>query len=606
MRYLLVMQSMWEYEERDKFAIPLGLPYINGALRAAGFEVYGICLPFYKEPFKALKQIIRDKQINVVLCGGLTIELPKIKRVFDTVKSIDQDIITIGGGGGFTSEPIRFCQITNVDYAVIGEGEVTNVELAGFLEHGGRIEDIDGIVYKTEAGYQLTKPRKAIKDMDSIPFPSYEGFSIEEYLDQQASDGNYHYYTYYSDAPRIMPMLMARSCPHNCSFCFHPIGNKYRVRSLDNFFLELDMLIDKYHINGIALVDECFAIDRRRVLEFCKRIKPYRIVWACQMRADIFDAQVMEEMKAAGCIGAFFGIESMSEKVLVNMNKKITISQIERAILLAKEKQVGCMGNLIFGAENETLDTVRESLDWLAGFRREQGYSPIKYFGYIETYPGSAYYRHACETGKIPNPTEYIEKNHFILNITGMSDEEYDLVGYFTQLKQRELQNVGTLLYCQKETGGRYALTLKCSHCGAVHTYRNIQEKRVKSPVLKNFGCRSCNMFSDYVIREEEAPHRPYRTIDWFYGRVTPDWRRLDSKPIYLAGYPQLCQLARMQILSQLPNAAVECVEEQDLPRISSREASPWIVQTDLLHSGRFDRKAKELGCRVISIEEML
>ena len=78
----------------------------------------------------------------------------------------------------------------------------------------------------------------------------------------------------------------------------------------------MDVWVDKYHINGIALVDECFSIDKKRVIEFCERIEPYHLAWACQMRAETYTDDVLYAMKKSGCIGACFGIESMSETVL--------------------------------------------------------------------------------------------------------------------------------------------------------------------------------------------------------------------------------------------------------------------------------------------------
>ena len=97
-KYLLVLQPS-DLQKAGTSRMPLGLPYINGALRAGGFDVDAVNLQYVDgDPMEALKNIITEKNIDVVLCGGITIEYPLIKAVFDAVKSVDPRIIKIGGG----------------------------------------------------------------------------------------------------------------------------------------------------------------------------------------------------------------------------------------------------------------------------------------------------------------------------------------------------------------------------------------------------------------------------------------------------------------------------------------------------------------------------
>lgn len=281
MNYLLAAPSLRVYTELEEYCMPMGIAYINAAMRNAGFHVDAINMLFEKNPLQALIERIQAKQIDVLLCGGLTSEIGSLKKLYAAARKANPDIIIIGGGGGFSSEPILFTQMTGADYAVIGEGEITCCALASALEHGSDVRVIQGIVYRDADGCHQTAPRPYIRDLDSIAFPSYEGLQMERYLDCQHVDGWYNFYGYYSDTPRLMPMLMARSCPFQCSFCYHPIGRGYRTRSLDNFFQELDLWVRKYRINGIALIDECFSINEDRVIEFCRRITPYHLKWAC-------------------------------------------------------------------------------------------------------------------------------------------------------------------------------------------------------------------------------------------------------------------------------------------------------------------------------------
>ncbi len=517
MRYLLVIQTIPEYDERDDFCMPIGIAYINGAMRAAGYDVEGFNMMFAdKDPYQQLQEIIKEKQIDVLLCGGLTSEYQVLKLVYETAKKANPDIILVGGGGGFASEPVLFSRMTGVDYAVIGEGEITNCELCEVIEGRKEASEVKGIVYRTEDGeYMATEPRQPVADVDTLPFPSYEGLNMEAYLDRQEVEGWYNYYGYYHDNPRLMPMMLSRSCPYRCSFCFHPMGNKYRGRSLDNFFEELDMWVEKYNINGIALVDECFSINQKRVLEFCERIKPYNLAWACQMRAETYTETIIEAMKDSGCVGACFGIESMSDVVLENMQKYLKRETIENALQTAYKYQVGCSGNLIFGAETETFATMRDSLSWCQNHTDSYGTQPITNFGYIQTYPGSRYFLNACENGRIPDKETFIEKGEWNLNITELSDEDYQAIGEIARLKYAETANRGTVIKVEEQSEKYVTLTARCFKCRKEITYRNIKKKTVEKGRIRRLGCRHCNQLNEYVFKEEKYPVLSFAAIPW-------------------------------------------------------------------------------------------
>lgn len=466
MRYLLVMQHL--NPMRQKFYMPLGLPYINGAMRSKGFDVEAINLQYVEgDPIEALKECIIKKKIGAVLCGGLTTQYGMIKEIFDAAKSVNPEIITIGGGGGFSSEPILFSEMTGVDFAVIGEGEVTNCELAYALDHGGSV------------------------------------------------DGWYHTYTFFSDNPRMIPMLLARSCPFSCKFCYHPIGRGYRSRSLDNFFEELDLWIETYDINAIVLIDECFSIKPERVLEFCKRIKPYHLSWACQMRVETYSDEILEVMVDAGCVSATFGLESMSQKVLDDMNKKATIAQLQEALESSYHHGGGASGNIIFGAEAETVETVEETMEWWKHNKKFR----ITDFAMVGTYPGSAYYENAVKKGILKDKKKFIEDGCPFINITQMSDKQYKILAAFARFKDTEVRNKGKVISAVETDGGVNA-ELECSHCGYKNYYKGIQKTSYQSGILRALACRECHNFSDYVF-DEDTYKESWNVTKWLYGCLT-------------------------------------------------------------------------------------
>jgi radical SAM superfamily enzyme YgiQ (UPF0313 family) len=512
MRYLLVLQPT-DLNGKGNTRMPLGLPYINGAMRAEGFDVEAINLQYTDEdPLGVLKETIVNKKIDVVMCGGITIEYPLIKAVFDAAREAKPNIITVGGGGGFSSEPILFSEMTGVDYAVIGEGEITDCELAHALDRGESVDDIRGLVIKKNEGYIYTGPRDQIKDLDSIAFPSYAGLQMDRYLDEQTVDGWYHTFAGFIDNPRIMPILMSRSCPFMCTFCYHPIGRGYRTRGMDSFFEELEGYIRDYRINAVALVDECFSIRPERVEEFCERIKPYNLFWSCQMRVETYSEPLIKKMVDSGCVSACFGLENMSQQILDDMNKKATVSQMKSALEVAYRNGGGVVSNILFGAETETEDTIRETMEWV--YHNEK--YTINDFVMIGAYPGSGYYEHAVRRGIIKDKRKFIEQGCPTINLTGLSETKFRALEMFSFLVRKEIRNKGEVISLEKDND-RYNAVLKCSHCGHINSYNGISTDVRKTKVLRTMVCRKCKNYSDYVFGDYREK---WNTAKWLYDHI--------------------------------------------------------------------------------------
>lgn len=625
MRYLVVIQPVPEYERRNDYCMPMGIAYINGALREAGLEVYGLNMMFVEaeNPYSLLTRTIQEKQIDVLLCGGLTSEYPVLCRVYQTARQANPKIVVIGGGGGFTAEPVLFSKMTDVDYAVIGEGERTDVELCNALEKNLPVDSICGIVYRDVQGvYHQTPARPVEMDLDSLPFPSYEELGMEEYLEHQNVLGWYNYYGYYSDQPRLMPMLLSRSCPYRCSFCFHPMGNKYRSRSLDSFFRELDQWIARYRINGIALIDECFSISSERVIDFCKRIKPYNIAWACQMRANTYTDEMIAMMKDSGCIGACFGIESMSDSVLENMQKKLDQSTIERALDICYRHGIGCTGNLIFGAETEDMSTMKESIDWYRSHAARTGNQPITCFDYIQTLPGSRYYDNAVHNGKIADREKYIAAGNWFLNITSMQDEQYQAIALLCKFCYAETYNRGELLSWEYSGENTLSITTRCFYCHQETQYGNVPARVLQRGRIHHLGCRNCNRLNEIVFRPKKYPVQHFKAIDWMLTHKNET--NSVEKALFDRGAAVIgicgCNMASKYLLEELKNSPIRIayITDSKIPEwmpvldckvVRAEEVVPvdLIVVTDV---ARFANKQKFLrsytDCLIVSLEELL
>lgn len=507
MKLLLVIPPYNVLKRRDKgYIFPIGIAYVNAALRNAGFEVNGLNMNHVdaEDRFAYLADYIEEKQIDCVLSAGLCPEWKVVKQIFDTAKRARPGVFTICGGGMITSEPVLCAELLQVDYAVVGQGEITDVDLIQTLMNHGDVCNVKGIVYRTETGeYKQTEPRGEIEDLDTIPFPNYEGLDMDQYLDEQKVSDTLGLVCSH-DRPRTMSMILGRSCPYRCKFCFHPSGTKYRQRSLDNFFEELDEIVEKYAPKCINIEDELFSARPEQVYEFCERIKPYGLIWCVQIRVDMVSPEMLNAMREAGCRFISYGLESYSAKVLHNMRKHITPEQIDRALKMTYDASIYIIGNFILGDEVEDESTIYETMRFWFD-HPEYGINLTM----IESYPGSEYYKELVKAGKISDKRAFMERNDWRINLTQMPDETYWKYVVLTRLLlfyYRPQSILGTIEKVYLNEENEWVMETKCPHCGAKNIYRNVRESMLRQAYFRLL-CQECNYSADFWCKKERLPH---------------------------------------------------------------------------------------------------
>ena len=129
MRILVVAFSFYN-KVGDFYDFPLGIAYISASLKKAGFDVHCLNLNHHENPEQALSDSITAKNIDILCTGGLSVHFDKIESILSFAKTINPRLVTIVGGGVITADPLAIFELLPMaDYGVIGEGEVTIVEL---------------------------------------------------------------------------------------------------------------------------------------------------------------------------------------------------------------------------------------------------------------------------------------------------------------------------------------------------------------------------------------------------------------------------------------------------------------------------------------------
>jgi anaerobic magnesium-protoporphyrin IX monomethyl ester cyclase len=486
---LLVMPRIVQRVD-DGYSFPLGIAYISASLKNAGYKVATINLNHVEGDIcNIIQNEINKHDFDLIATGGLSFQFSTIKNIVEAAKQAKDQIITIVGGGIITSDPeAAMNALEFVDYGVIGEGEITICELLNALNHGSNVSIVDGIIYKNENDLIVTKTRNGISNIDSLPWPDYEGFELGKYLEASPAISG-------MNRKNTIFMIASRSCPYSCTFCFHTTGKKYRQRSLDEFFKELDFMISRYHIEYICLADELFARDLARVKEFCDRLRKYNIRWWAQFRVDDITPELLETLKGGGCDIMSFGLESADNRILKSMRKGTTVEQIERSLKLVYDAGISMEGAFIFGDIEETWETANNTVNWW----RDHSEYKIN-LNLITVFPGSHLYKYACDNGIIKNRVQFLRDGCPQVNVSKLSDEEFSELIKTIMEAPMSLAKVFSML----EMGsldiktGRVDIAGTCTVCG----HRNRWDG-VKMFSASFLACTGCGQRYNVVLPDE-------------------------------------------------------------------------------------------------------
>ncbi len=475
------------------YNFPIGLAYISSYLKNKGFNVFCLNLCHIDSSIKTediIAEWINEKKIDVFCTGTMSIHWDKLNEILQIAKKIKPDIITVVGGAVIISDPELALRNMPIDYGVIGEGEETMAELASALINDKDKKNIKGLAFiDKNQQFIITGPRDYINDLDSLPFPDYSGFNFEKWFPLMQYSNQFAPFEKYS-LVNYAEIAGSRSCPFQCTFCYHHLGQKYRQRSLDSVFAEIDYLVNNYQINFIYFLDELFSVNHQRMMEFSQRIKKYSLIgWAGFFRVNDVNPEILEVLKDSGLSWMGYGVESVSDKILKSLKKNITRKEIDNALKITREAGIYYSANIILGDVEETKETINESISW---WKKHPEYNIS--LGFIKAIPNAVLYQHALKNNIIKDKLQHIKDGFPILNLTKLSDKYFFKLQSqvaLMNLSQRHKAN-GRLLESKRSAAASrgndtYDVKVECPFCHGVSEY-----KKYLRSLYTNFVCYHC------------------------------------------------------------------------------------------------------------------
>lgn len=308
-----------------------------------------------------LEGLLQESPLAVCISSNFIL-MNDIKTMAEKIKHLAPHVAVIAGGmlvkkvmhagENLTKGTLKFLSTFHkkVDaFVVEAKGEQTLVKLLNALENGDDLSDVPNLAHFDGKGRVLFTAR--LEEEIHMDRAAIEWHKIPK---------NYLRHT--------LPVNSSRGCYYRCRFCtYHWLFPKVHYRSLDVLRGELKAINDLGFVRHLRFTDDNFTArsDRIKAVLHMMIHEKFSFTWSSFARASALTPELVKLMKQSGCEFVDLGLESGSQTILDNMDKRLSCRQSFEAIHLLNEHGIISRGSFIIGYPGETRDTFLETIDFI-------------------------------------------------------------------------------------------------------------------------------------------------------------------------------------------------------------------------------------------------
>lgn len=193
-------------------------------------------------------------------------------------------------------------------------------------------------------------------------------------------------------------IVVSRGCPHHCDFCYKDAffkgGRSFYTQRVDDALSEMERLPGRhlYFLDDHLLGNQKFAEQLFEGMQGMNRL----FQGASTVEA-ILRGNLIEQAAAAGLRSVFIGFETLSNKNLLQSNKKQNLGK-DYELAIRRLHSLGIMinGSFVFGLDDDDKDVFRRTVDWAVS----QGLTTST-FHILTPYPGTRLFDSMERQGRI-------------------------------------------------------------------------------------------------------------------------------------------------------------------------------------------------------------
>ena len=244
-----------------------------------------------------------------------------------------------------------------VDIVVTGEGEAPLFDIINKIDVLAKTESIKGCLILRNGVTNYGGYLPGVSDMDTLPLPDYSDFEddIKARLYRE---------------PSRLDISDSRGCPMHCYFCSEwQFWRKFRTKSGEAVYKEVTRLMNQFpQVKYFYFIGSLVNGSMESLEEFSDLVISHKlnIEWAGQavIRPEMA-LDFLKKLKRSGCVWLSYGIESGSQRVLENMNKRFSLAVASKVLRETKEAGISTQANFMFGLPTETREDFDQTLKFL-------------------------------------------------------------------------------------------------------------------------------------------------------------------------------------------------------------------------------------------------
>lgn len=239
----------------------------------------------------------------------------------------------------------------NIDYSIIGYGEVSILSVANHLKLNTPIPNS----YRNIHGVTIVDNRKN-EEYDFVN-------SKFEWEDLDVGNA------------KVLPLEIARGCIFKCKFCSYPLNGKQNldfIRDSNILYEEMQSSYDKHGVSSFYILDDTFndSTYKLDILQSTvKRLTFQPKFWA-YTRLDLIAQNngLIDKLYDIGLRGIYFGIETLNKRTGLIIGKGFDRAKQINTIRQIRERygnQVTMHGSFILGLPEENVGSMRQTFNQL-------------------------------------------------------------------------------------------------------------------------------------------------------------------------------------------------------------------------------------------------
>ncbi len=399
--------------------LPLGLAYIASSLRhdnfavsiidsvAAGPEIRTRYLRGYLLGlrFQQIVSLVSADTDFIGISVTFTHEWPEVVQLVSLLKRQHPNVPIVLGGEHVSAMPEFSMATCKADFACLGEGEETIVELGHAIVSESSLDEIAGIAYRKGSKIVVNPRRARRRSIDDIPLPAWDLFDINTYFKHRFAGG--------TDINEItIPILATRGCPYQCTFCAAP--NMWTPRWIPRDPVkvadEIEGYYQRYGAKNFPFQDLTAIVRKDWIVKFCSELihRDLPISWQFPSgtRSEAIDDEVADLLLRSRMINIAYAPESGSERTRKFIKKKMGTDALLESVKCSVRHGLNVSLFLVLGFPHDTRADMYENLSFVKR-ARDLGVNDLP-VGTFMALPGTQLFDVLFENGKIT-----IDRNYF-------------------------------------------------------------------------------------------------------------------------------------------------------------------------------------------------